>query len=248
MPPRATSPLAGRIVAAFSDLLPEDQREADALAELGELAKTPDANIIKLPNISASVPQLKAAVAELQSQGIALPDYPESPSTDEEKDIRARYDSVMGSAVNPVLREGNSDRRAPSAVKNFAKAHPHRMGEWSKDSKTSVATMGQDDFRANEQSVVLEAAGALSIVHVAADGTETVLKPSIPVLAGEVVDSTVMRAAALDSFLREQVATAKEQGVLFSLHLKATMMKVSDPDPVRPRRARLLPDPVLGVR
>ena len=221
--------LAGRIVAAFSDLLPEDQREADALAELGELAKTPDANIIKLPNISASVPQLKAAVAELQSQGIALPDYPESPSTDEEKDIRARYDSVMGSAVNPVLREGNSDRRAPSAVKNFAKAHPHRMGEWSKDSKTSVATMGQDDFRANEQSVVLEAAGALSIVHVAADGTETVLKPSIPVLAGEVVDSTVMRAAALDSFLREQVATAKEQGVLFSLHLKATMMKVSDP-------------------
>ncbi|MGO1899539.1 MAG: NADP-dependent isocitrate dehydrogenase [Brachybacterium sp.] len=221
--------LAGRIVAAFSDLLPEDQREADALAELGELAKTPDANIIKLPNISASVPQLKAAVAELQSQGIALPDYPESPSTDEEKDIRARYDSVMGSAVNPVLREGNSDRRAPSAVKNFAKAYPHRMGEWSKDSETSVATMAGDDFRANEQSVVLGAEDTLSIVHVAADGTETVLKPSIPVLAGEVVDSTVMRAAALDAFLREQIAAAKEQGVLFSLHLKATMMKVSDP-------------------
>ncbi|HLQ81292.1 MAG TPA: NADP-dependent isocitrate dehydrogenase [Brachybacterium sp.] len=221
--------LAGRIVAAFSDLLPEDQREADALAELGELAKTPEANIIKLPNISASVPQLKAAVAELQAQGIDLPDYPESPSTEEEKDIRARYDSVKGSAVNPVLREGNSDRRAPAAVKNFAKAHPHRMGEWSSDSKTSVATMGQDDFASNEQSVVLESEDTLSIVHVAADGTETVLKPSVPVLAGEVVDSTVMRAAALDAFLREQIAAAKEQGVLFSLHLKATMMKVSDP-------------------
>ncbi|MDN6329835.1 MAG: NADP-dependent isocitrate dehydrogenase, partial [Brachybacterium sp.] len=221
--------LAGRIVAAFSDLLPEDQREADALAELGELAKSPEANIIKLPNISASVPQLKAAVAELQAQGIALPDYPESPSTDQEKDIRARYNSVMGSAVNPVLREGNSDRRAPAAVKNFAKAHPHRMGEWSEDSKTSVATMDADDFRDNEQSVVLQAEDTLSIVHVAADGTETVLKPSIPVLAGEVVDSTVMRAAALDAFLREQIAAAKEQGVLFSLPLKATMMKVSDP-------------------
>ncbi|MDN5898799.1 MAG: NADP-dependent isocitrate dehydrogenase [Brachybacterium sp.] len=221
--------LAGRIVAAFSDLLPEDQREADALAELGELAKSPEANIIKLPNISASVPQLKAAVAELQAQGIALPDYPESPSTDQEKDIRARYNSVMGSAVNPVLREGNSDRRAPAAVKNFAKAHPHRMGEWSEDSKTSVATMDADDFRDNEQSVVLEAEDTLSIVHVAADGTETVLKATLPVLAGEVVDSTVMRAAALDAFLREQIAAAKEQGVLFSLHLKATMMKVSDP-------------------
>ncbi|WP_299298259.1 NADP-dependent isocitrate dehydrogenase [uncultured Brachybacterium sp.] len=221
--------LAGRIVAVFSDLLPEDQREADALAELGELAKSPEANIIKLPNISASVPQLKAAVAELQAQGISLPDYPESPTTDEEKDIRARYDSVKGSAVNPVLREGNSDRRAPAAVKNFAKAHPHRMGEWSKDSRTSVATMAADDFRANEQSVVLDAADTLSIVHVAADGTETVLKASLPVLAGEVVDSTVMRAAALEAFLREQIAAAKEQGVLFSVHLKATMMKVSDP-------------------
>ncbi|WP_422115188.1 NADP-dependent isocitrate dehydrogenase [Brachybacterium sp. UNK5269] len=221
--------LAGRIVAAFSDLLPEDQREADALAELGELAKTPEANIIKLPNISASVPQLVAAVKELQGQGIALPDYPESPSTDEERDIRARYDAVKGSAVNPVLREGNSDRRAPAAVKNFAKKHPHRMGEWSADSKTSVATMGADDFRSNEQSVILEREDTLSIVHVAADGTETVLKASLPVLAGEVVDSTVMRAAALDAFLREQIAAAKEQGVLFSLHLKATMMKVSDP-------------------
>ncbi len=221
--------LAGRIVAAFSDLLPEEQREADALAELGELAKTPEANIIKLPNISASVPQLKAAIAELQGQGIALPEYPDNPETDEEKDVRARYDSVKGSAVNPVLREGNSDRRAPAAVKNFAKKHPHRMGEWSKDSRTSVATMGADDFRSNEQSVVMDAEDTLSIVHVAADGTETVLKPSVPVLAGEVVDSTVMRVAALETFLREQIAAAKEQGVLFSLHLKATMMKVSDP-------------------
>jgi len=221
--------LAGRIVAAFSDLLPEEQREADALAELGELAKTPEANIIKLPNISASVPQLKAAIAELQGQGIALPDYPENPGSEEEKDVRARYDSVKGSAVNPVLREGNSDRRAPAAVKNFAKKHPHRMGAWSEDSSTSVATMGADDFRANEQSVVIDAEDTLSIVHVAADGAETVLKPSIPVLAGEVVDSTVMRVAALETFLREQIAAAKEQGVLFSLHLKATMMKVSDP-------------------
>ena len=221
--------LAGRIVAAFSDLLPEEQREADALAELGELAKTPEANIIKLPNISASVPQLKAAIAELQGQGIALPEYPDNPETDEEKDARARYDSVKGSAVNPVLREGNSDRRAPAAVKNFAKKHPHRMGEWSKDSRTSVATMGADDFRSNEQSVVMDAEDTLSIVHVAADGTETVLKPSVPVLAGEVVDYTVMRVAALETFLREQIAAAKEQGVLFSLHLKATMMKVSDP-------------------
>ncbi|MGP5035916.1 NADP-dependent isocitrate dehydrogenase [Brachybacterium alimentarium] len=221
--------LAGRIIAAFNDLLPEDQREADALAELGELAKTPEANIIKLPNISASVPQLKAAITELQEQGVSLPDYPESPETDAEKDIRARYDSVKGSAVNPVLREGNSDRRAPLAVKNFAKAHPHRMGEWSKDSKTSVATMTGDDFRSNEQSVVLEGEDTLSIVHVAADGTETVLKASLPVLDGEIVDSTVMRTEALDAFLREQIAAAKEQGVLFSLHLKATMMKVSDP-------------------
>ena len=221
--------LAGRIVAAFSDLLPEDQREADALAELGALAKTPEANIIKLPNISASVPQLKAAIAELQALGIDLPDYPESPATDAERDARARYDSVKGSAVNPVLREGNSDRRAPEAVKNFAKAHPHRMGAWSAESKTSVATMGEHDFRSNEQSVVIQEPGELSIVHVDADGAETVLKESVPVLAGEVVDSTVMDVQALQSFLAQQVATAKEQGVLFSLHLKATMMKVSDP-------------------
>jgi isocitrate dehydrogenase len=221
--------LAGRIVAAFSDLLPEDQRESDALKELGELAQTPEANIIKLPNISASVPQLKAAIAELQALGVALPDFPDSPSTDQEKDARARYDAVKGSAVNPVLREGNSDRRAPQAVKNFAKKHPHRMGAWSSDSKTSVVTMDADDFRHNEQSVVIEKDDTLSIVHVTADGTETALKASLPVLAGEVVDSTVMRAKALDTFLSAQIAAAKEQGVLFSVHLKATMMKVSDP-------------------
>ncbi|MCS6711128.1 NADP-dependent isocitrate dehydrogenase [Brachybacterium sp. EF45031] len=221
--------LAGRILAAFADLLPEDQRVPDALKELGELARTPEANIIKLPNISASVPQLTAAIAELQALGYALPDYPESPSTAEEKDIRARYDSVKGSAVNPVLREGNSDRRAPLAVKNYAKSHPHRMGAWSADSRTAVATMGADDFRSHEQSVVMDGPDTLSIVHVDGSGTETVLKDGLAVLEGEVVDSTVMRAAALDAFLAEQVRAAKEQGVLFSLHLKATMMKVSDP-------------------
>ena len=221
--------LAGRILAQFPDYLGEDQKVADALAELGELAKTPEANIIKLPNISASVPQLKAAVKELQAQGFALPDYPDNPSTDEEKDIRARYDSVKGSAVNPVLREGNSDRRAPIAVKNFAKAHPHRMGAWTKDSKTNVATMSDNDFRHNEQSVIMPAADELSIVYIAADGTETALKSGLKVLEGEVVDATVMRAAALDEFLAAQVKRAKEEGVLFSTHLKATMMKVSDP-------------------
>ena len=221
--------LSGRILAQFPDYLGEDQKVADALAELGELAKTPEANIIKLPNISASVPQLKAAVKELQAQGFALPDYPDNPSTDEEKDIRGRYDSVKGSAVNPVLREGNSDRRAPIAVKNFAKAHPHRMGAWTKDSKTNVATMSDNDFRHNEQSVIMPAADELSIVHIAADGTETALKSGLKVLEGEVVDATVMRAAALDEFLAAQVKRAKEEGVLFSTHLKATMMKVSDP-------------------
>ena len=221
--------LAGRIVAAVSDYLPEEHRQADALAELGELAKAPEANIIKLPNISASMPQLKAAIAELQSQGVAVPDYPDNPSTDEERDIRTRYDSVKGSAVNPVLREGNSDRRAPQVIKNYTRKHPHSMGEWSADSKTSVATMSADDFRANEQTVVMDAADDLSIVHVADDGTETVLRESLPVLEGEVVDSTIMSASALDRFLVEQVNTAKEAGVLFSVHLKATMMKVSDP-------------------
>ena len=220
--------LAGRILAQFADVLPEDQRVADALAELGELAKTPEANIIKLPNISASVPQLKAAVAELQSQGFAIPSYPEDPQSDEERDVRARYARVMGSAVNPVLREGNSDRRAPESVKNYAKKNPHRMGAWSSDSKTAVATMDADDFRHNEQSVVMPADDVLAIrlIH---PGGPTVLKEGLKVLAGEVVDATVMRAAALDAFLAEQVARAKAEGVLFSVHLKATMMKVSDP-------------------
>ena len=220
--------LSGRIIAAFDDLLPEDQRIGDALAELGELATTPEANIIKLPNISASVPQLKAAVTELQAKGYALPDYPDEPTTDEQRDARARYDSVKGSAVNPVLREGNSDRRAPAAVKNYARKHPHSMGAWSADSKTNVATMGHDDFRSNEQSVVLPSADTLTIQLVTDQGT-TVLKDGLKVLEGEVVDSTVMRAAALDTFLAEQVARAKADDVLFSVHLKATMMKVSDP-------------------
>jgi isocitrate dehydrogenase len=221
--------LAGRIIAQFPDRLTDEQRLDDALAELGELATRPEANIIKLPNISASIPQLKAAVKELQDKGYDLPDYPENPQTDEERDARARYDKVKGSAVNPVLREGNSDRRAPASVKNYAKAHPHSMGAWSSDSRTNVATMDADDFRHNERSVVLDADDTLAIVHVAADGTETVLKESVPVLAGEVVDATVMRVAALRRFLSEQVARAKAEDVLFSVHLKATMMKVSDP-------------------
>ena len=221
--------LAGRILSQFSDYLSEEQRADDALAELGKLAQTPEANIIKLPNISASVPQMKAAIAELQSQGYALPDYPDSPSTDEEKDVRARYDAVKGSAVNPVLREGNSDRRAPIAVKNFAKAHPHRMGVWSQSSKTNVATMDDHDFRHNEKSVIIPADDVLTIKLVGADGTETVLKSDLKVLAGEVIDGTFMSAKALDQFLAAQVARAKEEGVLFSTHLKATMMKVSDP-------------------
>ncbi|MBJ7357324.1 MAG: NADP-dependent isocitrate dehydrogenase [Nocardioides sp.] len=221
--------LAGRIIALFPERLTEDQRIDDALAELGDLATKPEANIIKLPNVSASVPQLKAAIAELQSQGYDLPDYPESPDSDEERDVRARYDKVKGSAVNPVLREGNSDRRAPSSVKNYARKHPHRMGAWTPESKTNVATMGQHDFFSNEASVVLEADDTLRIEHVAADGAVTVLKESLPVLAGEVVDGTFMDVAALRRFLSEQVARAKADGVLFSLHLKATMMKVSDP-------------------
>lgn len=220
--------LAGRIIAALSDHLPEEQRQADALAELGELAKTPEANIIKLPNISASMPQLKAAIEELQAAGIAVPDYPDNPVTDEERDIRARYDSVKGSAVNPVLREGNSDRRAPQVIKNYTRRHPHSMGAWSADSTTEVATMAGDDFRSNEQTVVMESDDVLSIVHVG-DSGETVLRDSIPVLSGEVIDATIMSAAALDRFLVEQVNAAKEKGVLFSVHLKATMMKVSDP-------------------
>ena len=221
--------LAGRILAAFKDVLPEDQRTADALAELGELVKSPEANVIKLPNISASVPQLRAAIKELQAHGYALPEYPDEPKTDEEKDAKARYDSVKGSAVNPVLREGNSDRRAPKAVKAYAKRFPHSMGEWTPDSKTAVATMGADDFRANEQSVTLPAADVLTIEFTGEDGKTTVLKEGLKVLKGEVVDGTFMSAKALDAFLAEQVKRAKEEGILFSAHLKATMMKVSDP-------------------
>ncbi|MGZ4504446.1 MAG: NADP-dependent isocitrate dehydrogenase, partial [Nocardioidaceae bacterium] len=221
--------LAGRIIASFPERLTEEQRIGDALAELGALAKTPEANIIKLPNISASIPQLKAAIAELQGQGYDLPAYPDDPKTDEERDVRARYDKVKGSAVNPVLREGNSDRRAPASVKQFARTHPHKMGAWSPDSKTNVAHMAGDDFRSSEKSVVIEADGSLRIELVGDDGTTSVLRESVPVLAGEVVDATAMHVAALREFLTAQIARAKAEGVLFSVHLKATMMKVSDP-------------------
>jgi len=221
--------LAGRVLATFGDYLTEEQRVPDALAELGELALTPGANIIKLPNISASIPQLKATIAELQADGYPVPDYPDEPATPEEKEIRARYDRVKGSAVNPVLREGNSDRRAPRAVKQYAKNNPHSMGAWSPDSKTDVATMSAGDFRHNEQSTTIHEDGELRIELVAEDGTATVLRKSVPVTAGEVVDATVMQRKALLNFLSAQVEAAREQGVLFSLHLKATMMKVSDP-------------------
>ena len=221
--------LAGRIIAVFPEYLNEDQRIADALTELGELAKTPSANIIKLPNISASIPQLKAAIAELQGKGYALPDYPDDPKSDEERDIRARYDKIKGSAVNPVLREGNSDRRAPASVKNYAKTHPHRMGAWTAESKTNVATMSENDFADTEKSAVIAEDTTLRFELVGADGTTTELRAPLPVVAGEVVDAAVLRAAALNEFLAAQVARAKEEGVLFSVHLKATMMKVSDP-------------------
>ncbi|SQD95444.1 MULTISPECIES: NADP-dependent isocitrate dehydrogenase [unclassified Parafrankia] len=221
--------LAGRIIASFPEYLEPSQRIDDALAELGDLARTPEANIIKLPNVSASIPQLRAAVVELQQQGYALPDYPDDPKTDQEREVRARYDKIKGSAVNPVLREGNSDRRAPASVKGYAKAHPHRMGAWSAESKTNVATMDADDFRSTEKSAVIAADGALRIELVGDDGTTTVLRESVPVLASEVVDASVMRVGALREFLTAQVARAKAEGVLFSVHLKATMMKVSDP-------------------
>jgi isocitrate dehydrogenase len=221
--------LAARIISQFPERLTDEQRQGDALAELGALAKTPEANIIKLPNISASMPQLKAAVAELRSQGYDLPDYPDSPSTDAERDVKARYDKVKGSAVNPVLREGNSDRRAPLSVKNYARKHPHRMGAWTADSKTNVATMGVDDFRSNEKTVVIQADDTLRIEFVGTDGETRVLRESIPVLAGEVVDGTVLHVAALHEFLAAQIARAEAEGVLFSVHLKATMMKISDP-------------------
>ncbi len=221
--------LAGRILAVFPEYLKEDQRVSDDLSALGELAKRPEANIIKLPNISASIPQLKAAIEELQAQGFAVPNYPEDPADDKEKDIKARYDRVKGSAVNPVLREGNSDRRAPKAVKDYAKANPHSMGKWSPDSKTRVAHMSADDFFSNEKSVTVEEATTVRIEFVGADGSTRVLKESIPLLAGEIFDATVMRKRALVAFLEEQVAAAKAEGILLSLHLKATMMKVSDP-------------------
>ncbi len=224
--------LAGRLLAAVADWLPADQQVSDDLAELGRLALTPEANIIKLPNISASIPQMRAAIAELQAAGFAVPDYPDEPSNEEERAIKAAYDSAKGSAVNPVLREGNSDRRAPKAVKNYARSHPHSMGAWSPDSATHVATMGEGDFRSNEKSITMAADDVLRVELVAGgeDGGEvTVLHPGVAAEAGEVVDGTFMSASALEAFLAEQVADAKAQGVLFSLHLKATMMKVSDP-------------------
>ncbi|HTU94514.1 MAG TPA: NADP-dependent isocitrate dehydrogenase [Solirubrobacteraceae bacterium] len=221
--------LAGRILAQFPDRLNGDHRVSDDLTELGELAKTPEANIIKLPNISASVPQLRAAIAELQEQGFDIPDYPSDPSDDEQRDVRERYDRVKGSAVNPVLREGNSDRRAPDSVKAYARHHPHSMGAWSGDSQSHVSTMSDGDFRSTEQSATVTGEGTVRIEHVSADGDVTVLKPDFPVLDGEVIDAAVMRRAALDAFLAEQAADAKEHGVLYSVHLKATMMKVSDP-------------------
>jgi len=221
--------VAARILAVFSDLLPAEQRVADHLAELGALTLKPEANIIKLPNVSASIPQLKAAISELQSKGYALPDFPETPSTDAEKDTRARYAKVLGSAVNPVLREGNSDRRAPKAVKDYAKKHPHSMGAWSTSSKTNVASLSEGDFFGNEKSVTVPAATSVRIELVKADGSAQVLKDSTPLKAGEILDATVMRKKALVAFYEQQVARAKSEGVLLSLHLKATMMKVSDP-------------------
>ena len=221
--------LAGRILANFPEHLAPDQRISDALTELGELAKRPEANIIKLPNISASVPQLKAAIKELQDKGYSVPDYPSDPDTEEEKTIKAKYGRVLGSAVNPVLREGNSDRRAPGAVKQYAKKNPHTMGAWSPESKTHVATMVEGDFVSNEKSLTFSKAANLHIEWVGDNGEQKTLKASVPVLEGEVVDATVMSVSKLNAFLSEQISDAKQQGVLFSLHMKATMMKVSDP-------------------
>lgn len=221
--------LAGRILANFPEFLKEDQKTSDALLELGKLATTPEANIIKLPNVSASVPQLKAAIAELQAHGYAVPDFPEDPQTEEEKNNKAKYAKVLGSAVNPVLREGNSDRRAPKAVKNYAKANPHSMGAWSSDSKTHVASMEQGDFYGSEQSVTVSEGTDVKIEFVGADGTTTVLKASTPLKAGEIIDSSVMNIAALKSFVAKTIEEAKAQNILLSVHLKATMMKVSDP-------------------
>ncbi|MCM2330116.1 MAG: NADP-dependent isocitrate dehydrogenase [Pseudomonas sagittaria] len=221
--------LAGRILASFPEYLSEDQKIGDHLAELGKLATTPEANIIKLPNISASVPQLKAAIKELQQQGYKLPDYPEAPTSDTEKDVRSRYDKIKGSAVNPVLREGNSDRRAPLSVKNYARKHPHKMGAWSADSKSHVAHMDNGDFYGSEKGALINAAGSVKIELIAADGSSKVLKEKTTVLAGEIIDASVMSQKALRSFVAAQIEDAKQQGVLLSAHLKATMMKVSDP-------------------
>ena len=221
--------LAGRILANFPEFLKEDQKTSDALLELGKLATTPEANIIKLPNVSASVPQLKAAIAELQAHGYAVPDFPEDPQTEEEKNNKAKYAKVLGSAVNPVLREGNSDRRAPKAVKNYAKANPHSMGAWSSESKTHVASMEQGDFYGSEQSVTVSQETDVKIEFVGTDGTTTVLKASTPLKAGEIIDSSVMNIAALKSFVAKTIEEAKAQNILLSVHLKATMMKVSDP-------------------
>ena len=221
--------LAGRILAIFPENLTADQRHSDALAELGELAKTPQANIIKLPNVSASIPQLQEAIAELQSHGYDIPDYPEEPQTAAEKDAYSRYAKALGSAVNPVLREGNSDRRVATAVKEFAKQHPHSMGDWSSDSKSHVAHMDDGDFYSAEKSAVVAADGNLTITHVSNNGDKTVLRAAVPVLANEVVDATRMDTAALCAFYAREMDAAKNEGVLLSLHLKATMMKVSDP-------------------
>ena len=221
--------LSGRILAAFPELLKESERIADDLTELGKLALTPEANIIKLPNVSASVPQLKAAIAELQAQGFAVPDYPEEAKTDLDKDYKARYDRIKGSAVNPVLREGNSDRRAPRAVKEYARANPHSMGAWDPNTRSHVATMKAGDFRSNEQSTTVAGATKVAIEFTAADGTKTVLRKPFAIQDGEIIDATIMQKDALVSFLQEQIADARSTGLLFSLHMKATMMKVSDP-------------------
>ena len=221
--------LSGRIIANFADYLSADQQQSDALAELGNLTQDPLANIIKLPNISASIPQMKAAIEELQGKGYALPDYPEEPSSDEERDIKARYDRIKGSAVNPVLREGNSDRRAPASVKNYAKKNPHSMGVWSSASKSHVASMVEGDFFGSEQSTTVPAAMSVTIQHTGSDGTVSVLKDNIALQAGEVIDAACMSAQALREFLEAEIQDANKQGVLMSLHMKATMMKVSDP-------------------
>ncbi len=221
--------LASRIIATFPDFLKEEQRLANDLEELGSMAKNPEANIIKLPNISASIPQLKEAITELQNKGYDLPNYPDEPIDATEKEIKSRYDKIKGSAVNPVLREGNSDRRAPKAIKNYAKKNPHSMGAWSSSSNTHVATMGHGDFKANEKSITLSKATDIKIELINDNGITTTLKEKVSLLEGEIIDATVLNKKALIAFLKEQVADAKESGVLLSLHLKATMMKVSDP-------------------